>query len=261
MGTIVDAFATAFRDYVTEGVPASGEYEPDKALLRGIGSLIESALAAGVLGGVSVAYATRAELNANLAFPAGATALVYADATDANNDLYVKTGASGAGAWTLSSVLHNALNLLGAPYVALAKEWADNAPDVEVTGNPGKFSARHYAEKTALQLLYVKEKVGAQAANSAGIDEGVYNAETDLLYPMVFETLKLQVTSGTGSVEQVTVFIDDWPVFGPVEATGASIDHAVSLHAGEHSTVRVQFFGVVGDVKAVRAMLIGSVAL
>jgi len=127
MGTIADIFESVWRDYVTEGVPSSGENLPNKAEIRPIGALIEQALASSVLGAVDVAYATRAALDADLAHAAGATALVYADATDANNDLYVKTGAAGAGSWTLTSAFHNAIALLAQPYVDDAATEANRA--------------------------------------------------------------------------------------------------------------------------------------
>lgn len=127
MGTIAEIFETVWRDYVTDGVPSSGENLPDKAQIRPIGALIEQVLAASVLGAVDVAYSTRAALDADLAHDAGATALVYADATDANNDLYVKTGAAGSGAWTLTSAFHDAIALLAQPYVDDASAEADRA--------------------------------------------------------------------------------------------------------------------------------------
>lgn len=45
MGAVQDAFNIAFRDFVTAGIPASGEYEPDKALIRAIGPIIEQLFA------------------------------------------------------------------------------------------------------------------------------------------------------------------------------------------------------------------------
>lgn len=44
-------------------------------------------------------YASKAALDADLAYSAGAFGLVYNDATAANNGTYVKAGASGAGSW------------------------------------------------------------------------------------------------------------------------------------------------------------------
>jgi hypothetical protein len=108
MGAISDAFAEAWRNYVSENVPASGEHEPIKSDIRAIGTLIESALDNATFAGLaSVLKSTRALLNADLAHIADTVALVYADATDANNDLYIKVGGSGAGSWTLTTILHD----------------------------------------------------------------------------------------------------------------------------------------------------------
>jgi hypothetical protein len=46
MGEVADAFNTAFRDYVVEGVPGSGPNPPDKSEARALGALIETKLAA-----------------------------------------------------------------------------------------------------------------------------------------------------------------------------------------------------------------------
>lgn len=118
MGMITDGFATAFRDYVTAGVPATGEHDPVKSEIRAIGPLIESALGdIGLAGLVTVMYATKAALVADLAHPANSVGLVYADATDANNDLYVKVGAGGSGSWTNTEALHLIVGGLAQPYV------------------------------------------------------------------------------------------------------------------------------------------------
>lgn len=50
--------------------------------------------------GAGVAFATLALLNANLNFAADTKAEVWADGTPANNGVYKKVGASGAGSWT-----------------------------------------------------------------------------------------------------------------------------------------------------------------
>jgi hypothetical protein len=58
------------------------------------------------LGGLpTVLKETRALLNADLAHAANTIAMVYADASAVNNDIYIKVGASGAGSWTLMGVL------------------------------------------------------------------------------------------------------------------------------------------------------------
>lgn len=121
MGSITDALGEAFRDYVTDGVPATGANKPSKAEIRSVGSLIEAAIGTAVLGSVGVSKDTRAHLNADLVHAADTIALVYADGTDANNDLYVKVGASGSGSWTLTSILHDAIEGLAQPYVDAAE--------------------------------------------------------------------------------------------------------------------------------------------
>jgi hypothetical protein len=119
MGTITDAIAEVWRDYVTEGLPATGAAEPDKSEIRALGPIIEAAMSSvGLAGMVDVAYSTQSALNADLAHAAGTVGLVYADATDANNDIYTKTGSSGSGSWTLTPVLHGIIDALTADLVA-----------------------------------------------------------------------------------------------------------------------------------------------
>uniref|UniRef100_UPI00397EED74 LamG domain-containing protein n=1 Tax=Shinella sp. BYT-45 TaxID=3377377 RepID=UPI00397EED74 len=45
MGRIADAFREAWRDYVTDGVPSSGKYNPKKGVIRPIGEIVEEELA------------------------------------------------------------------------------------------------------------------------------------------------------------------------------------------------------------------------
>lgn len=47
-----------------------------------------------------IGYATKAEMDADLARPEGTLALVTNDATSANNTTYRKVGAAGVGSWT-----------------------------------------------------------------------------------------------------------------------------------------------------------------
>lgn len=113
MGQIADAFAEAFRDFVTDGLAASGDHEPEKSAIRPIGPLIESAIANVALAAMlDVTKSTRALLDADLAHGANTVALVYADSSDANNDLYVKVGGSGSGSWTLTGILHGIIDAL-----------------------------------------------------------------------------------------------------------------------------------------------------
>lgn len=118
MGVISDNFGSVYRDYETAGVPGSGEHEPVKSEIRGLGAIIENALGTVGLADVDVSKTTRALLYADLAWPADSVGLVYADATDAYNDLYVKSGAPGGGAWTNTGVIHGIISGLAASQVA-----------------------------------------------------------------------------------------------------------------------------------------------
>jgi hypothetical protein len=83
----------------------SGEYSAPPILkmqlLDGAEISIQLALIA-TAGLITVAKSTRAVLYADLAHDAGTFALVYADPVIAYDGVYVKTGASGAGAWSLT---------------------------------------------------------------------------------------------------------------------------------------------------------------
>lgn len=130
MGTIRDAIETAFSDYLTPGVESSGLKQPKKSEIRAIGAAIESALAVAGLGAtVSVSYATRSSLDADLDWDAGSLGLAYADGTDANNDIYVKSGDSGEGSWTLTTILHDIVALLIQGYVDDVETAADAVAD------------------------------------------------------------------------------------------------------------------------------------
>lgn len=94
-----------WRDYATAGVPSSGAHRPRKSDIRDWGRVLESALVAGLGAAGSIAKSTLTELSGDLAHDADTLAWVYDDATAANNGVYRKSGASGAGAWTRISDL------------------------------------------------------------------------------------------------------------------------------------------------------------
>ncbi|MFZ2252628.1 MAG: hypothetical protein WAW13_00470 [Minisyncoccia bacterium] len=102
MGAIVNQSDEAFRDYVTDGVPASGAHEPIKSDIRAIFPYIETAdNAIALAGSITVKYALLSSLNADLAHIADTLAIVYNDGT--NNGIYYKIGGSGSGSWALAS--------------------------------------------------------------------------------------------------------------------------------------------------------------
>ncbi|MCK1657130.1 hypothetical protein [Bradyrhizobium sp. 151] len=92
---IIPNAAEIWRDYVTDGVPASGVNQPNKRDIKRWSQAYEVLAAQLGLG-----YATLALLNVDLLHSANTLAMVYADATAANNGIYAKAGASGAGSWS-----------------------------------------------------------------------------------------------------------------------------------------------------------------
>src|SRR5437868_15517614 len=102
---MVKTAAEILRKYVTDGVPASGENEPNKADLRNLLTFLESLLSGG---GPGLGYSTKSAADGDLAHAANTLAIVYADSTAANNGLYKKAGASGTGSWTRIGALPGA---------------------------------------------------------------------------------------------------------------------------------------------------------
>ncbi len=87
-----------WRDFITDGIPSSGNWRPKKSDIRAWGAWLESFLAAIGANSGSV-FQTRAALFADLAHVANSMAWVLDDATTAYNGIYQKIGSSGAGSW------------------------------------------------------------------------------------------------------------------------------------------------------------------
>lgn len=103
MGAIRDLGAETWRDFETDGVPASGPHQMLKADARNFANVVDAgvaalATAAAIANGATVSD-TQAHLFAVLAPAAGTLGIVYADTTS-NNGFYVKTGAAGVAGWT-----------------------------------------------------------------------------------------------------------------------------------------------------------------
>ncbi|TPI39317.1 hypothetical protein FJW07_14160 [Mesorhizobium sp. B3-1-9] len=96
---MVDLANTIFRDFVTDGVPASGTNKPRKSKIREWGTWLESIVTAFTSNG-GLIYGSKASMDADLAHGANSSAWVIGDATVANNGVYQKLGASGAGSWS-----------------------------------------------------------------------------------------------------------------------------------------------------------------
>jgi len=133
MGQIADSFVQAFRDYVVNGVPASGRNEPNKSEIRAIGPAIEFQLGA-ITAGVS-RYPNVAAMNAAIGVEAGHLAYVYRNngsASDSANGYYQYTGSAweiapwvgngvGADIASLNEILENA----GIPTAKQELNWND----------------------------------------------------------------------------------------------------------------------------------------
>lgn len=91
--------ANVFRDFVTDGVPASGANKPKKREIRTLLAGYEQIITAFTSNG-GLIYSSLALLNADLSRPANSMAWVMGDPIAANNGVYGKVGASGAGSWT-----------------------------------------------------------------------------------------------------------------------------------------------------------------
>ncbi|XNY07044.1 hypothetical protein ACMFL9_26515 [Sinorhizobium meliloti] len=91
--------ATVYRDYETDGVPASGRHKVKKSDVRQLLGEYESTINAFLSNG-GLIFASKASLDADLAHAANSMAWVIGDATVANNGIYRKIGASGVGSWT-----------------------------------------------------------------------------------------------------------------------------------------------------------------
>jgi hypothetical protein len=118
-----------------------------------------SRVAAQVRARIGPSYETKAALDADLDWPAGAVGTVWNDGSSANNGDYLKSGASGSGSWTKMGA--SAL----AAAVELAMKWAAEDEDEEVT--TGEYSAKHHAlkalahkEAAAAQVVLAQDQVG-----------------------------------------------------------------------------------------------------
>lgn len=100
MGTgMADTANTVYRDFETDGVPSSGKRKPKKSEIRRLLTGYEAIIAAFTSDG-GLIYSSKAALDADLAHGDNSSAWVIGDATVANNGVYRKNGASGAGSWT-----------------------------------------------------------------------------------------------------------------------------------------------------------------
>lgn len=128
------AVESAFRDYETDGVPASGDHLPVKSDIRfALGQLLESTLSS--IGSALIPYATVALRNADTSGPAGKLGYVYRNngsPTDPANGVYQWTGS----AWESATWYYAAVAAVVQPLVDSATASADAAAASAATLTP-----------------------------------------------------------------------------------------------------------------------------
>jgi lysophospholipase L1-like esterase len=159
MGAIKEDFGSTYRDWSTDGVESSGIHNPDKADQRALGSTIEMSIATlGLAGSFDIYFADKATMDADLAHAANTVALVYGDGAEAQNDFYLKTGASGVGNWVLTGtngIIHDAVGAVAQPYVDQAQAAAAAAAGSAAT-LAASISDPELPDQTIIPLLGAK---------------------------------------------------------------------------------------------------------
>lgn len=97
MGSVKDKGDSAFRDFETDGVPASGPHDPVKGEVREVFAEVDNQLAILGAAGGGLVFDSKAALDADLDHAEHVRAEVIGDSP--NDGIYMKSGAEGAGAW------------------------------------------------------------------------------------------------------------------------------------------------------------------
>lgn len=158
--------AEVWRDWNTDGVPASGGHEPNKRDIRDWATLFES-LSGG--GGPGLGYASKSLLTVDLAHPANTLAIVYNDLNPANNGLYQKSGASGSGSWTRVYDLPNSvirLTVTGGTGNAIVA----TAPETPITPASKLYLLTPGAANDSAVTIAVNGASPAPIKNAFGVD-------------------------------------------------------------------------------------------
>lgn len=220
MGAISDDANSAFREDNTLGLPSSGDYFPAKAPIRALFARIETALDELALAGMAtVKKATKAALDADLAHAADTIAIVYNDATAANNGYYVKSGGSGAGSWTKSTNL-NVPSTLTAD-IALIKSKVEDL-DAALTADLAALIASDVQPLVDdAEAAATAAAASAASAASAAID--LANAAPELQ----------RYTKTTDEVQPIAADADNQIVLGINKTTGQLVGSGLASGANQ----------------------------
>ncbi len=180
----------AFRDFATDGVPASGMNDPSKATLRAAFKKLEAEMSS--LGSNILRYQTKALMDADTARADGQLAYVYGDATDANNKVYQWNDGNNlweSAAWYLTQAGEAVQPIVDAAVAEaeeiaeLAGRYANAETDADIVGAPAgsrgaKFFANSAESAASLAELalaatlaganYFPSQAAGEAATSAG---------------------------------------------------------------------------------------------
>jgi len=166
MGVLRSAVEAAFRDYVTDGVPASGAHEPVKSEIRAaLGEQLEAAI--GAAAGNLIPFATVALMDANVIQADGALAYVYdnnGSASDPANGVYQWD--DGATDWVAATWYFDVI-------VALAASAAADLVTPEalalIAAQPGFDAGYPNVYTTALPRGVMSGTVGGDAVTGATV--------------------------------------------------------------------------------------------
>lgn len=211
MGAIKEEFDQTYRDFSTDGVQSSGPHNPKKEDQRALGLLIEQGIANAALGAmVDISYGTRAELEADLLHDPDTVGLIYSDPDTSKNGLYVKSGASGSGAWGQVSALQDIVDGLAAGELSAALNIAKNS--------------RGFVAGKVASLVWSNSL--DTATPTVTLDEGLFYEENNAgtFKAKIAAVAATQLTDGQGLVVDFAN--------GPVDGSGRYIPQLVTIASG-----------------------------
>ena len=135
---------SAFRDWAIDGIPASGDYEPEKSAIRA--AFDELALSISSIGAGLLRFETKALLDADTTEPDGTLAYVYGDATAALNTVYQSTGGTWAEAvWYFDAVAEVVQPLVDEAEAAAATSQSLSDAFTRIPDQPNLFTEEQLA--------------------------------------------------------------------------------------------------------------------
>ena len=209
-------------------------------------------------------YQTRAQLYADLAWPANTLASVFSDANAAYNGSYKKTGSSGAGSWSRIgdlqvSTLTTAQLAAKADAAALAAVeervylndlWnftADGAADapLRISGDDCPVPTAPVAAPSPSGATVIARIINGDLAASSPVYDGILNADVGKTWLGTQGGDKVIGTFGLASGESQTVSVgpsgDCYPAFGTTLRLAVGQSNAAGSQGGAASLYRPEY--------------------